>query len=148
MNSAYKVDEKVLKKIISDNVKCKSENTKLQVIIYYNNMKTKNLTMKNNLGGKKRELSQTNVIYEYKCPEDECFRHQTINYGYLGYTTCTLSRRLSLHLQKGAIIQHHIDKHNVKVDRKSVEPNLKIRYKENDTNRLEILESLTISCEE
>ena len=89
MNSAYKIDEKVLKKIINDNVKCKGENSKLQMIIYYNNMKTKNMVMKNNMSGKKRELSQTNVIYEFTCPQNECFHRPTMNNGYLGYTTCT-----------------------------------------------------------
>ena len=39
MNSVYKVDEQVLKKIIKDNVKCKDDNNKLNIIIYYKNTK-------------------------------------------------------------------------------------------------------------
>ena len=147
MNSAYKVDEKVLKKIINDNVKCKGENSKLQFVIYYNNMKTKNMVMKNNMSAKKRELSQTNVIYEFTCPQNECFHHPTINNGYLGFTTCTLSRRLSFHLQTGAILQHSIEKHGEKIDRKTAEQCLKIRYKENNQERLEILEAIMIMVE-
>ena len=147
MNTAYKVDEKVLKKIINENVKCKGENGKLQIVIYYNNMKTKNMVMKNNLSGAKRELSQVNVIYEFECPENECFHHPTINNDYLGYTTCTLSRRLSFHLQKGAIVQHYAIKHGKKIDRKTAEQCLKIRYKENNFDRLEILEAIMIMVE-
>ena len=147
MNSAYKVDEKVLKKIINENVKCKGENTTLQFVIYYNNMKTKNMIMKNNLSGAKRELSQVNVIYEFSCPKNECFHHPTINNGYLGYTTCTVSRRLSFHLQKGAILQHSVEKHGRKIDRKTAEQCLKIRYKENNIDRLEILEAIMIMVE-
>jgi hypothetical protein len=147
MNSAYKVDEKVLKKIINENVKCKGENSNLQFVIYYNNMKTKNMVMKNNLSGEKRELSQTNVIYEFTCPENECIHHPVINNGYLGFTTCTVSRRLSFHLQKGAILQHSVEKHGKKIDRKKAEQCLKIRYKENHQDRLEILESILIMVE-
>ena len=80
MNSAYKVDEKVLKKIINDNVRCKSENSRLQFVIYYNNMKTKNLVMKNNVSSKKHEMNLTNVIYQFNCPENECIHHPTVNH--------------------------------------------------------------------
>lgn len=147
MNSAYKIDEKVIKKIIRDNVKCKNENSRLQFVIYYTNMKTKNLVMKNNLSGKKRELSRTNVIYEFTCPENECFHHPILNNVYLGFTHCTLSRRTSFHLQNGAILKHYLQKHNRKIDRKTAEQCLKIRYQENHSERLEILEALMILVE-
>ena len=147
MNSAYKVDEKVIKKIINDNVKCKGENSRLQFVIYYSNMKSKNLVMKNNMSGKKRELSLTNVIYEFTCPENECIHHPTINHVYIGFTTCTLSRRLSMHLQTGAILNHGVQKHKAKIPRKKAEESLKVRYKENHQERLEILEALMIMIE-
>ena len=147
MNSAYKVDEKVLKKIINENVKCKGENSKLQIVIYYNNMKTKNMVMKNNLCGAKRAMSQTNVIYEFTCPENECIHHPIINNGYLGYTTCTVSKRLGFHLQKGAILDHSVNIHGKKIDRKTAEQCMKVRYKENNKERLEILESIMIMVE-
>ena len=110
-------------------------------------MKTKNLVMKNNLSGKKRELSRTNVIYEFTCPENECFHHPILNNAYLGYTHCTLSKRTSFHLQKGAILTHYLDKHKRKIDRKTAEQCLKIRYQENHSDRLEILEALMILFE-
>ena len=95
MNSSYKVDEKVLKKIVTDNVQCIDKNNKLNIVIYYNNLKTKNMVMRNNLTSNKRELSRTNILYEFKCPNDECIRQQNVNNVYLGYNECTLSRRLS-----------------------------------------------------
>lgn len=147
MNSSYKVDEKVLKKIIKDNVQCKNENHKINLVIYYNNLKTMNMVMRNNLTLNKRELSQSNIIYEFKCPKDECIRQQNINNAYLGYTECTLSRRLSMHLQNGAIVTHSIAKHKKKIDRKTIVDCTKIRFRENDKNRLEILEAIIILCE-
>jgi len=147
MNSSYKVDEQVMKKIIRDNVKCKEENNRLQLVIYYNNLKTKNMVMRNNLSANKRDLSQCNVIYEFKCPHDECLHHPTLNNKYIGYTECTLSRRLSYHLQNGALVKHSMSKHKKKVNRDTAEQQTKIRYKENDHNRLEILEALMILYE-
>ena len=148
MNTDYKVDEKVLKKIIQDNVKCKDENTKLNLIIYYKNTKTKSMIMRNNLTRKKnrRDIDQANVIYEFRCPEDECIRQQ-VNNVYLGYTTCTLSRRLSLHLQNGAIKVHSINTHGNKIDRKTIVDNTKVKYREQDQLRLEILEAILILFE-
>ena len=103
--------------------------------------------MKNNILANKRELSQTNIIYEFNCPRDECIHHSTLNYVYLGYTQCTLSKRLSFHLQNGAILKHYRSEHKAKIDRKTAEKCLKIRYKKNDFDRLEILEALMIMVE-
>ena len=147
MNDAYKVDEKVIKKIIKDNIRCTNEKTEIKMVIYYNNLKTKSLIMQNNLTAKKRELSQTNIIYQFDCPENECIHENNVNNVYLGFTHCTMSRRLSYHLQNGALKDHFLDKHHRKLERKESEPCIKIRYKENDSNRLEILESLMILTE-
>ena len=145
MNSAYKVDEQVLKKIIKDNVKCKDNNNKLNIIIYYNNTKTKSLVMRNNLTRKKsRQLDHKNIIYHFSCPRDECIRQQTVNNAYDGYTDCTLSRRLSMHLQNGAIKEHWLQVHGQKIDRKTIVECTKVRYREHDKTRLEILEALII----
>ena len=147
MNSAYKIDETVIKKILKDNVRCKNEGSKLQLVIYYNNLKTKSMVMRNNLFSNKRDLSQSNIIYEFTCPVNECIHDPILNNTYLGYTQCTLSRRLSYHLQNGAILTHFTSEHGRKIDRKASEQCLKIRYKEHDINRLEILEALMILIE-
>ena len=59
-----------------------------------------------------------------------------------------MSRRLTYHLQDGAVQRHNIEKHNKKVTRKEIEMLTKIRYQERDTNRLEILEALIIHFED
>ena len=41
MNGQYKKDEKVIKDIIKQNVKPTNENEKIDVVIYYKNLKTK-----------------------------------------------------------------------------------------------------------
>ena len=148
MSTAYKVDEQVLRKIIKDNVQCKSSKTSLNLIIYYKNAKTKSMVMRNNLTRKKnrREIDQTNVIYEFKCPHDECIR-QPVNNVYIGFTTCTVSRRLSLHLQNGAIKSHSISIHKEKMSRETIVENTKVKYREQNQLRLEVLESILILFE-
>ena len=62
-------------------------------------------------------------------------------------TTCILSRRLSYHLQNGAIINHSKIQRE-KLTREEIVNWTKIRYRENDVNRLEILEALIILYED
>ena len=61
MPSAYKEDEKAIKKIIHNNVSPVSTDTKLQVIIYYKTRKTASLIMKNSC------LPPTNSLQEVHC---------------------------------------------------------------------------------
>ena len=88
-----------------------------------------------------------NSAYKIDETENECFHHPILNNVYLGFTHCTLSRRTSFHLQNGAILKHYLQKHNRKIDRKTAEQCLKIRYQENHSERLEILEALMILVE-
>ena len=104
--------------------------------------------MKNNLGNNVRELARTNVIYDIDCQKGDCEHLPKRNRSYSGLTTCTMSRRLTFHLQDGAVQRHHLAVHKEKVTRKEIEACTKIRYQENDTNRLEILESLIIHFED
>ena len=55
MNDKYKTDEKVLKNIITANVKPTNTSSKIELIIYYKNTKTSQMVVKNN-------LTATNVI--------------------------------------------------------------------------------------
>ena len=104
--------------------------------------------MKNNLGKKVRELARTNVIYDIDCQKGDYEHLPQRNRSYSGLTTCTMSRRLTFHLQDGAVQRHHLAVHKVKITRKEIEAGTKIRYQENDTNRLEVLESLIIHFED
>ena len=148
MNEHYQKDEKALKEIIRENVTMKS-NDRLKLVIYYKSMKTSNLIMRNNLGRKKvRELAKTNVIYDYICQKGDCEHLPSRNVTYSGLTTCSLSRRLTFHLQDGAIQRHNVIAHEAKVTRKEIETFTRIRYQENNITRLSILEALIINLED
>ena len=72
MTKANKIDERVIKNIVSRNVQCSNVNDRLNLIIYYKNKKSKQLVIKNSLGEKRSQLQHTNVIYEISCPNEEC----------------------------------------------------------------------------
>jgi len=63
MNSGYKVDERIMKEIVANNIKTKKENEKLNLLIYYKNKKVSNLLMKNNFSSSNNMLKSTNVVY-------------------------------------------------------------------------------------
>ena len=149
MSKNYLHDEHAIKKIVRDNVKVKKCTDKLQVIVYYQNVKTCNLVMKNNLTRREiKPVSRCKAVYEFKCHMDECVRSNNFHgQRYLGHTVCTLSRRLTMHLQSGSIQEHFIQKHGRKITRQEIVENTCIRYIENDVHRLKILESLLIHFE-
>ena len=133
MNSRHKDDEKILKDLIRGKVTMKDDN-KLKLVIYYKSMKTRDMVMKNNLGKKVRDLSKTNVIYDSRCKRGGCEHLPNRESTYSGFTTCTLSRRLTYHLQDGAVQQNNIASHQSKITKKEIEAFTKIHYQENDTN--------------
>ena len=57
--------------------------------------------MQNNTSMKTTILQNTNVVYEFNCP----MPHGQVA-KYVGITQNTLSRRLTLHLQQGSILEH------------------------------------------
>ena len=148
MNTRYRAEELEIKRIIKSNINLKNTDDKLNVIIYYKSTKTRELVMKNNLAPKPRDLSKTNLVYEFQCQKDACKHLPPSETKYVGLTTCQLTRRLSYHLQNGAIILHSKEKHGQKTTRDEIVQWTKIRYFEHDVNRLEILESLIIRQEE
>ena len=148
MNSKHKEDERVLKNIMKDNVILKNKEDRLKLVVYYKNLKTRNLVMRNNMMKKPRELSKTNVIYEFQCKKGDCEHLPPRRKQYSGLTTNTLSRRLSFHLQNGAIRHHFETKHELKITRKEIVNWTRVKYQLRDTNRLEILEALIINAED
>ena len=46
-HSNYKIDERVMREIVNDNIKFADQQAKIDLIIYYKNKKTHNLIMKN-----------------------------------------------------------------------------------------------------
>ena len=149
MNNNYKTDETVIKNIIKHNVKPKNPTDNIELIIYYKNIKTKQLVMKNNLQ-ERRQLDITRAIYQYTCPHDVC-KHppnpKVIN-AYTGFTTMFVTRRLSYHKSNGAIQKHSQAKHGRNPTREELVENTKVRYIVPDKRRLETLEALIIKHED
>ena len=146
MNDKYREDERVLKRIVKENVTLKNNHDRLKLVIFYKNMKSRNLVMKNNCAKKLRELAKTNVVYKFRCRKGDCEHLPPRETTYPGLTTDTLSRRLSFHLQNGAIRKHCEAKHGSMITRKEIEKFTSIEYVERDVYRLEILEALIINA--
>ena len=109
--------------------------------MYYRSRKVNNLLMTNN-PYKKDCLRQTNVIYKYACNKEDCKLLTNINY--IGETSTTLSRRLTMRLQDGAIKKHYRMVHKPILDRFTLENNVTILKQINDHNRLKITDALLI----
>ena len=142
MSSAFKKDEQIIKSIIKRNLTTASENDKIYLRIYYKNNKTNNLIMKNSPSDNSNDpLKQHHLIYEFKCPIGECAHH---NFTYIGMTTTTLSRRLTMHKQDGTIKKHFADKHHLNLERLHLDNNTKIIYKNSNYFKLKLAESILI----
>ena len=107
MHYNYKSDEKVSKTLIYRNILPTDPNKKIKLIIYYDKFKTPNLVIKNN-SSPIGVLQKTNVIYQFKCPLEDCFSGN--NNIYIGLTSTTLSRRLTMHLSDTSSIAQHLKK--------------------------------------
>ena len=64
--------------------------------------------MKNN-STKKDDLHQTNVRNEFSCAQEDCRRFQTVKY--IAMTSTTPSRRITMHIESGAIKIHMRETH-------------------------------------
>ena len=142
MSSSYRVDERVLHNIINNNVKCKQPNTRLQLTIYYKNTKVGGLIMRNNINQDKNMLKCTNVVYRFQCPYEDCQLRDAGDY--IGMTTTTLSRRMTMHLQDGAPRQHMQQTHQRALTRQDLTENTTVLKKEPNKRKLQILEALLI----
>ena len=148
MSKNYRCDERVIKSIVHHNVQVVNPENKLQFVVYYQNIKSGGLVMRNNLSRQKvRDVARCNVVYEFHCPANECIHSTPHGQRYIGHTVCTLSRRLSMHLQGGSIMDHFQQAHGRKITRAEIVDNTSIRYIEHDVCRLRVLESLLICIE-
>ena len=96
--------------------------------------------MRNNPSETKR-LMRTNVVYQFDCPSEDCrLRHNS----YVGFTWTTLSRRLTMHKQFGAIKTHMEEKHDSTLSRQQLVDNTKIIHSNRDPRRIEIIEAIHI----
>ena len=87
-------------------------------------------------------LQKTNVIYKFKCPLGDCISGNNI---YVGLTSTTLSRRLTMHLSDTSSIAQHLKKHSCPTTqlRKILTDNT-ILVHQNNKQKLQILEALYI----
>ena len=83
-------------------------------------------------------LKQRNVVYHFKCPIVRC------SHDYIGMTTMRLTKRLSCHLQEGAIFNHVKRHHNTQISREQLINSTSIIDRESDAKRLRYLEAIHI----
>ena len=116
----------------------------IKLIIYYNKFKTSNLVIRNNSSPSIGVLQKTNVIYKFKCSLGDCISDN--NNIYVGLTSTTLSRRLTMHLSDTSSIAQHLKKHSCPTTqlRKILTDNTTILEHQNNKQKLQILEALYI----
>ena len=131
----------MIKDIIKRNCRPSCEDNQIRVVVYYTNPKTRSLVMKNNLFCQTETISKANVVYEYQCTFGDCAPR---NNTYIGHTRCSLSRRLTMHQQEGAIKQHLRHHHNLGVNRENLISSTKIIASSGDPRRLHLLEAMYI----
>ena len=88
---------------------------------------------------------ETNVIYKFKCPLGDCISDNNNNV-YVGLTSTTLLRRLTMHLSDTSSIAQHLKKHSCPTTqlRKILTDNTTILEHQNNKQKLQILEALYI----
>ena len=139
MHSNYSIDERVLRSIVKDKIKCTQDNTGLKLIIYYRNRKTCNLIMKNSCLPPIPESDKSRVCYKFTCPIQDCKPDE-----YIGYTETKLSNRLNNHTYKGSIREHFSTHHNSLPTKQQLIDNTKIKAQADTKYKLLIKEALLI----
>ena len=143
MSPAYKDDEKTLKTIIRRNITPKNPKDEVKLVIYYRNPTTKSLVLRNNMSNDPSMLKKSNVVYHYTCKKGDCALHN--NSGYIGHTTTTLSRRITMHLQQGGLKTHNdTHHHNDRLTRTDITNNIAVLQEESNKRKLHILEAVYI----
>ena len=75
--------------LIQRNILLTNSNNKVKLIICYNKFKTSNLVINNNSSPLIEISQKTNIIYQFKCPLEDCISENNI---YVGLTSTTLLR--------------------------------------------------------
>ena len=140
-SKAYKTDERILKTIVMNNIECTKLTDKLNLIIYYPRYTINNLDSRNNNSRKLPTLKQTNIIYEYSCCIGDCELQKCLS---IGMTTTTISRRLTMHIASGGPKSDTTKIHKTAQTWEQLVYNTKIIHRQQDFNRLLIIEALTI----
>jgi hypothetical protein len=144
MSPGYRIDEQAIKSIIANNTECVQPLDKLEINIFYKNSKPSHLLMKNS--PVLPPLKLTNIVYSYKCSIGDCELQPPCKY--IGLTTTTLSRRLTMHLKDGGPLKHTQDNHKTErpngLLREDLVQNTRILHHITNFQRLQIIEALEI----
>ena len=140
-SASYKTDERIIKTIVANNTSCIDPSDNLKLIVYYKSAKIPAIVTKNNQSPPAPLLQQSDLVYEYTCKRDGCERLQN---SYIGVTTTTLSRRLTMHLQQGSIKIHHNSVHRQPPTREDLVANTRVLCRENNVPRLHKMEAFHI----
>lgn len=142
MNAGWKMDEKVLKRIVKNNCTPVNTQDRLVLSIYYRSPSTSNLIMSNNPNRDTSLLKQTNVVYFFKCKKADC--ELLPRSGYVGVTTTSMSRRITMHLQAGGPKTHTEKVHGTRLTRHDMTSSMQILAATSDKRRLQVLEAIYI----
>ena len=129
-----------MKDLIFQKVKQKDPTHRISLTIYHESPKTSQLLLRNHSAVTSPPLQRDHVIYQHSCSHEDCGPHS-----YIGMTRTRLSRRLTCHLQAGAIKNHYRTHHNIALNRQHLEDGTTILDKETDHRRLLLLEALYIA---
>ena len=143
MHANHKTDETILRNIIRRYTRPVSDNNRLKLIIYYKNRKTSSLVMRNSPYNDSL-LQSTNVVYKFKCNTEG---GALLDNCYIGMTTTSISRRITMHLQNGSIKDHYINSHPLiprENRRNLIVDNFSILARCNSNKSLEITEAMYI----
>lgn len=140
LTPAWKKDEKAIRDIITKGVTPVNSDHHIRLKIYYKTPRTSSLVIRNSHQNT-TTLQQTNVVYRFKCSTGDC---ATRNIYYIGHTTTTLSRRLTMHLQDGGPKTHMRDYHGKQLTRDLLTSNTTILARQHDKRRLTVKETIFI----
>jgi hypothetical protein len=138
MTSTYKLTEKALHKIISENIRPADPTVKLKLMIFYQNRKLKNVFIKNNSNPPTEEF---NVVYRYTCDRVHSNSAQAC---YIGHTTTTIKERMKQH---ASIKKHYKEEHNCNITGSQMLPHASVIVKLHNKQDLVIMEALIIKQE-
>ena len=130
MSSSDKQTEKELQKIIQDNAEPSNATCQVKLLIYYRNIKLKNLFIKNNPN---KPTDHFNVVYMYFCSLAPCYSVQAT---YIGHTTTTITERMKQHT---SIKKHHKETHQQNITGAQMTPKVSILSKLPDKQDLIIM---------
>ena len=104
MHNNNKLDEQAITNIIKRHIKPFKKQKQIKLSIYYTKFETSNLIVKNNTNYAKIQQNQTNVVFKFLCPLQECLLKNKNN-PYRGFTTTILSHHLTYHLSENKAIK-------------------------------------------